>query len=68
MSGPDLEQLKRRCADALGWDRADVDTVSLASLRELLSPKHPELAEEVAWTIQRGDHIIEAPRRRRVSR
>lgn len=60
-----MDELKARIATALGWSERDVNNFSLATLREMVRPKHPKLATEISEMIARGDHILETATRPR---
>lgn len=49
--------VRHRAAKALGWSIKDTRGLSLASLRELIRDKDPELAEEMSCIIRNGTHI-----------
>lgn len=49
--------LHERIADALGWSMKDVQSMSLSSLRGLVRPVNPKLADEISGIIERGEHI-----------
>lgn len=51
--------LKKRIATALGWSESDVNSVSLASLRDLVRPVSASLAEEISRVIQSGSYLME---------
>lgn len=57
---PDLHE---RIAKACNWNVSDVRSFSLATMREMVREKHPELAAEIASVIERGAHIYERSRR-----
>lgn len=41
--------LHQRIANALGWPLADVQSMSLRSLRELVRPIDPQLGEDISF-------------------
>lgn len=49
--------MHERIAKALGWTIEETKSVSLASLRELVRPLDPKLAEDISEMIQLGWHI-----------
>lgn len=49
--------LYERAANALGWSLADVHTVSMQSLRDLVRPVAPDLAQEINLAIQSGAYV-----------
>lgn len=49
--------LHERIAAVLDWPMEDVRSMSLPSLRELVRPVDPALADEISQTIQSGSHI-----------
>ena len=51
------EELRKEIAAALNWSEADINSVSLSSLRELVRPVSPDLAERILTCITKGDHI-----------
>ena len=54
-----LESLHGRIAKALKWNLRDVQSMSLATLRDLIRPISPKLAEEISQGIQNSSHICE---------
>jgi hypothetical protein len=50
--------LHTRIATALGWTEREVRSFSLLTLREILRPKHPKLAEEITRLVASGQHIF----------
>lgn len=46
--------LHARIAEALGWTVRDARSLSLQSLRELVRPTHPNLAEQISCEIRSG--------------
>lgn len=51
------DSLHRRIAAALGWSESGTRSMSLASLRDLVRPVDPALAEEIGDRIRSGSHI-----------
>lgn len=51
------DSLRRRIAQALGWSESGTRSMSLASLRDLVRPVDPALAEEIGERIRAGGHI-----------
>jgi len=51
------DSLHRRIAEALGWSESGTRSMSLASLRDLVRPVDPALAEEIGNRIRSGSHI-----------
>lgn len=49
--------LHERIAATLGWSMRDVQSLSLPSLRDLVRPVSPALAEEIGDVIQTGSHV-----------
>lgn len=49
--------IHERIAEVLGWTVAETKTLSLASLRELVRPLDPKLAEEIGQGIDQGRHL-----------
>lgn len=49
-----------RIAEALGWSARDVRSLPLQSLRELVRPTHPNLAELISRELQSG-RIVRSP-------
>jgi hypothetical protein len=47
-----------RAAKALGWSVKDTQSMSLASLREVVRDVNPGLANEISMMIQSGSHIV----------
>jgi CO/xanthine dehydrogenase Mo-binding subunit len=58
---PFVADLYARAARALGWSPADVHSISIQTLRDLVRPVDPDLAQEIALSIQSGAYIHEAP-------
>jgi hypothetical protein len=50
--------LHARIAAALGWTEADVKSMSLASLREVVRPVSAKLAAELDGVIRSGAHVV----------
>lgn len=50
--------LHERIAAALGWPLRDVQSMSLASLRELVRPVSGKLADELTQRIRSGEVIL----------
>jgi ElaB/YqjD/DUF883 family membrane-anchored ribosome-binding protein/DNA-directed RNA polymerase subunit RPC12/RpoP len=50
--------LHDRIAKALKWSMKDVQSMSLASLRELVRPVDKKLADEISTVIQKGGHLF----------
>jgi len=55
-----MSELRKRIAETLGWAMKDTKGFSFPHLRELVRDKDPELAEELAQVIERGEHIYMA--------
>jgi hypothetical protein len=57
--------LHERIAEALGWTVEDTQSFSLQSLRELVRPVSPSLAEELSQRIGSGTLVVrgEIPKR-----
>jgi hypothetical protein len=53
----DCRRLSLRLAEALDWPEADVCSLSLQSLRELVRPINPKLADEISVRIQCGTYL-----------
>lgn len=51
------DSLHRRIAEALGWSESGTRSMSLASLRDLVRPVDPALAEEIGNRIRSGSHV-----------
>lgn len=62
-----MSDLHDRIAKALGWSAADVRSLSMQSLRDLVRPVDPALARELDYVIQSGAYI-RGPRASRRSR
>jgi hypothetical protein len=50
--------LHTRIATALGWTEREVRSFSLLTLREILRPRHPKLADEITGLVASGKHIF----------
>lgn len=59
------DHLRKEIAAALNWSEKDVNSLSMASLRELVRPSNPALAQRIAECIAKGNHIAPYPARRR---
>lgn len=57
--------LHERIAIALGWTVKDVQSFSFQTLRELVRPEDPVLADEISEAIRSEAYIIGAPLRPR---
>jgi predicted RNA binding protein YcfA (HicA-like mRNA interferase family) len=55
--GGEYSDLRVRIAQRLGWTKEQVDSMSLPSLRELVRPADPKLAQEISDTIASEGHI-----------
>jgi hypothetical protein len=53
--------LHRRIAEATGWSVEDVRSFGLRMLREVVRPKHPELAAEIQELVVSGRHVEITP-------
>lgn len=53
------DSLHRRIAATLGWTESSTRSMSLASLRDLVRPVDPALAEEIGERIRSGRHIAQ---------
>lgn len=62
-----MSDLHDRAARALGWNVNDVRSVSMQSLRDLVRPVDPNLAQEISLAIQSGAYIRGEPARARRS-
>jgi hypothetical protein len=51
------ESLHERIAKALDWPLADVQSMSLAALRELVRPVDKKLADEISAALSGGSHL-----------
>lgn len=49
--------LHSRAASVLGWPLRDARSVSLQSLREMVRPLDPALADEIGHAIQSGSYV-----------
>lgn len=59
-----MSDLHDRAARVLGWSPADVRSLSMHSLRELVRPVDPALADEISLAIQSGAYVRGEPRRK----
>ena len=57
--GNAVTSIKQRIADVLGWSPGDTDSFSLATLREWVREKDPQLASDITEVIRRGWHLVE---------
>lgn len=57
--------LRAEIAGALGWTVAETKSLPLQSLRGLVKPVDPELADRISRYIRSGDHIIQRDARLR---
>lgn len=60
-----MDPLHDRIAKALGWSARDVRSMSMQTLRDLVRPVNPALAEEMSLVIRSGDYIRGSRRGRR---
>lgn len=58
-----MNDLYDRAARALGWKPADARTVSMHTLRDLVRPVDPDLAQEMTLAIQSGAYL-KAPKKK----
>lgn len=57
-SGPVLPtDLHQDIAEALGWTVREAQQFSLASLRDLVRPINPSLADRISQTLAQGSHL-----------
>ena len=56
-----MSDLHERIAKVLGWSVKDAQSLSMASLRELVRPVDPKLAREMDYVIQSGAYIRGEP-------
>lgn len=56
-----MSDLHDRIAKALGWSTRDVQSLSMQSLRDLVRPVDPRLAQEMDYVIQSGTYVRGAP-------
>ena len=56
-----MSDLHDRIAHALGWTPAEARSLSMQSLRDLVRPVNPDLAQEISHVIQSGAYIVGAP-------
>lgn len=59
-----MSDLHDRAARALGWNPADVRSVSMQSLRDLVRAVNPALADEISLAIQSGAYVRGESRRK----
>jgi len=52
-----MSDLYARAATALGWSPTDARSVSMPSLRDLVRPVNPDLAQEISLAIQSGAYL-----------
>jgi hypothetical protein len=62
-----MSDLRARVAKALGWPPRDVQSLSMQSLRDLVRPVDPALADEMSLAIQSGAYIRGEPMKARLS-
>ena len=60
-----MSDLHDRVAKALGWSARDVRAVSMQSLRDLVRPVDPDLAQELSYAIQSGAYVRGEPSTKR---
>lgn len=53
--------LHEQIAKALGWSLQDTLSLSLQSLRDLVRPLNPKLAQEITLYIQNGSYLTKKP-------
>lgn len=53
-----MNTLHPRIALALGWTVPEVRSFSLMSLREIVRPVNPKLAQEITAILESGRHLI----------
>jgi hypothetical protein len=56
-----MSDLHERIAKALGWSVKDAQSLSMHSLRDLVRPVDPQLAQEMSHVIQSGAYIRATP-------
>ena len=56
-----MSNLHDRAAKALGWSTRDVQSLSMQSLRDLVRPVDPNLAQELSYAIQSGAYVRGTP-------
>jgi hypothetical protein len=56
-----MSDLHDRVAHALGWTPAETRSVSMQSLRDLVRPVDPDLAQEISHVIQSGAYVSGTP-------
>lgn len=59
LDGFQVSDLHDRAARVLGWSPADVRSLSMQSLRDLVRPVDPDLAREMDYVIQSGAYVRE---------
>jgi hypothetical protein len=52
-----VSELHDRIAKILGWRPVDVQSLSMQSLRDLVRPVDPQLAQEISYAIQSGAYV-----------
>jgi hypothetical protein len=52
------DALRERIAEALGWKVEDTHSFSLHTLREIVRPVSPKLANELSIVIRDGSYIV----------
>ena len=57
-----MSDLHDRVASALGWTPTEARSLSMQSLRDLVRPVNPDLANELSLAIQSGAYIGEPAR------
>lgn len=60
-----MSDLHDRIAKALGWSGRDVQSLSMQSLRDLVLPVDPNLAQELNYAIQSGAYVRGTPTKSR---
>jgi hypothetical protein len=62
-----IEELRERIAEALGWTVHDTTTFSLPTLLAFLRPVNKELAKELEKAVENEEHVLvpHTPRRRK---
>ncbi len=61
VDGISVSDLHDRIAKVLGWSTRDAQSLSMASLRELVRPVDPNLARELDYVIQSGEYVRGVP-------
>jgi hypothetical protein len=51
--------MKQRIAETLNWSIADANSLSFHSLRDLVRPLDPKLADEISDAIKTGAYITD---------